>query len=502
MNSPTNSILNSFQNLANSAYLISDDQLRAISDRREKKLAKDQRKIVADEKKKVRSEIGTVSILAGTTHAEKIPVPLARVEIPVVPPVVAPVPEPITVPPTPAPVIVPPPTPAPVIVPPPTPAPVIVQPTELQVLPEPESLASKLAALRLKLAQNNTNTHHIPVPTTATTEWGGNNAFVRPAPVPRPYSSATMFPTATHQPFVNPQQRQDFNPPPPITRTAEEQEKRDKEIIFYKKKASLEEEAAVRQASLVLTLISNGVESLSSAINLQAVKTDGLSDNVEKALTAGEFDLAIKAYTDNPSSQVILRNPVTSGITAFGNVLLKTHNENMKKELKSGPIDFQRKSRREERRKYSDDDDDYEYRRRRSPRRRRHHDDDQKESSQYRRTSRKRDNLKTKSEHRPVVEKNSPKINSPKINYPRNSSKVIQQSASPVVTPDKSVTTTNTREKFKTTVANNFSALDTIETQLNNFGPVISNVKTMMENETMDLEAKQALEELRPDSLK
>lgn len=111
---------------------------------------------------------------------------------------------------------------------------------------------------------------------------------------------------------------------------------RTQELRYWRKKVSLEEEAAVKQAGMLLTMLSSFLESFTSAVGFKTIRTQGLSDAIQTALEAGDFDLAIKSYCISPQAISMLKNPITSFMTSFGHVVLRTHIENMKKELAQG----------------------------------------------------------------------------------------------------------------------------------------------------------------------
>jgi hypothetical protein len=98
----------------------------------------------------------------------------------------------------------------------------------------------------------------------------------------------------------------------------------------------MEEESAVKQAGMLLTMLSSFLESFTSAIGFNLVKTTGLSTAIQNALESGDFDLAIKSYCVNPSAISMLKNPMASFLTSFGHVMLRTHLDNMKKDLEKG----------------------------------------------------------------------------------------------------------------------------------------------------------------------
>ncbi len=82
----------------------------------------------------------------------------------------------------------------------------------------------------------------------------------------------------------------------------------------------------------MLVLMANGIESANSAFGCRAIKTKGLSDDVEAAVEAGEFDTSIKAFAITPAALQIINNPITSFGTTFGSILLQTHLRNLKEE--------------------------------------------------------------------------------------------------------------------------------------------------------------------------
>ena len=118
---------------------------------------------------------------------------------------------------------------------------------------------------------------------------------------------------------------------------------RTQELRYWRKKVSLEEEAAVKQAGMLLSLLSSFVESFTNAIGFTTIRTKGLSEAIQTALESGDFDLAIKSYCVSPQALNMLKNPVTSFMTSFGHVLLRTHIENVKRELEDGIQRFNQK---------------------------------------------------------------------------------------------------------------------------------------------------------------
>lgn len=123
--------------------------------------------------------------------------------------------------------------------------------------------------------------------------------------------------------------------------------RRSQELSYWRKKVSLEEEAAVKQAGMLLSLLSSFVESFTNAVGFTTIKTQGLSEAIQDALESGDFDLAIKSYCVSPHALNMLKNPVTSFMTSFGHVVLRTHIVNVKRELQEGIDDFKRRKREE-----------------------------------------------------------------------------------------------------------------------------------------------------------
>ena len=107
---------------------------------------------------------------------------------------------------------------------------------------------------------------------------------------------------------------------------------RQQEMEYWKKKVSLEEQAAIKQAGMVLTLLSNVIESFTNAIGFKMIRIQGLSTQMESALQMGDFDLAIRSYISHPSTIQLLQNPMASFVTSFGHVVLRTHLNNIKRE--------------------------------------------------------------------------------------------------------------------------------------------------------------------------
>jgi hypothetical protein len=118
---------------------------------------------------------------------------------------------------------------------------------------------------------------------------------------------------------------------------------RTQELRYWRKKVSLEEEAAVKQAGMLLSLLSSFVESFTNAIGFTTIRTQGLSEAIQTALESGDFDLAIKTYCVSPQALNMLKNPATSFMTSFGHVLLRTHIANVKRELEDGVKRFNHK---------------------------------------------------------------------------------------------------------------------------------------------------------------
>ncbi len=105
---------------------------------------------------------------------------------------------------------------------------------------------------------------------------------------------------------------------------------------YWRKKASEEEKAAMRRAGMMLVLFANGIESMNSAFGCKAIKTKGLSDEIEASIGAGEFDTCIKSIAITPGAIAVLNNPVASFATTFGSIVLSTHMKNLKKEAANG----------------------------------------------------------------------------------------------------------------------------------------------------------------------
>ena len=111
---------------------------------------------------------------------------------------------------------------------------------------------------------------------------------------------------------------------------------RTQELRYWRKKVCMEEDSAVKQAGMLLSLLSSFVESFTNAVGFTTIRTQGLSEAIQTALEAGDFDLAIKSYCVSPQALLMLQNPGTSFLTSFGHVVLRTHIDNMKRELSAG----------------------------------------------------------------------------------------------------------------------------------------------------------------------
>jgi len=111
---------------------------------------------------------------------------------------------------------------------------------------------------------------------------------------------------------------------------------RTQELRYWRKKVGMEEEAAVKQAGMLLSLLSSFVESFTTAVGFTTIRTQGLSEAIQTALEAGDFDLAIKSYCVSPDALEMLKNPAMSFMTSFGHIVLRTHIDNVKRELTQG----------------------------------------------------------------------------------------------------------------------------------------------------------------------
>ena len=119
-------------------------------------------------------------------------------------------------------------------------------------------------------------------------------------------------------------------------RTRVVDETKTKELAYWREKANRDEEAAIRRSGVILILLANGIESINSALNCKAIKTKGLSDDIEAAVDSGEFDTCIKSLAITPTAMKIINNPIASFSTTFGSILLSTHMRNMKEEAAGG----------------------------------------------------------------------------------------------------------------------------------------------------------------------
>lgn len=150
-------------------------------------------------------------------------------------------------------------------------------------------------------------------------------------PVQSPNTQQSPPPPPTHPETVN-QSKYTSNshipsppPPPPSPPPHTDDETRRTELAYWRRKVTLEEESAVKQAGMLLSMLSGIVETISGLFPNNFIKTKGLSEQVEKALEGGEFDLCIKDYCVSPGAIKMLRNPIMSFITSFLYIVLKTH---------------------------------------------------------------------------------------------------------------------------------------------------------------------------------
>ena len=114
------------------------------------------------------------------------------------------------------------------------------------------------------------------------------------------------------------------------------------EMEFWRKKANDEEHATIRRAGVIVVLVANAIESVNNALGCKAVKTTGLSEEVEASIEAGEFDTCIKSLAITPGAIAVINNPVASFATTFGSIVLSTHMKNLKREAANGISSLQK----------------------------------------------------------------------------------------------------------------------------------------------------------------
>jgi hypothetical protein len=117
------------------------------------------------------------------------------------------------------------------------------------------------------------------------------------------------------------------------------------EMEFWRKKANDDEHATIRRAGVIVVLVANAIESVNNALGCKAIKTTGLSDEVEASIEAGEFDTCIKSLAITPGAIAVINNPVASFATTFGSIVLSTHMKNLKKEAANGIQSLQKDKR-------------------------------------------------------------------------------------------------------------------------------------------------------------
>lgn len=138
----------------------------------------------------------------------------------------------------------------------------------------------------------------------------------------------------------------------------EDEERR--QIEYLRKKASLKEKTIISHAGLVLSLLSNTIETGANALSFDTIKLAGFADNVQAGVESGDFDLAIKAVSSNPTAIAVLENPLANFASTFASILVKTHVDNVKNEMSTGVSGYRarRFKNAKKSRKYDSMDDD------------------------------------------------------------------------------------------------------------------------------------------------
>jgi hypothetical protein len=122
----------------------------------------------------------------------------------------------------------------------------------------------------------------------------------------------------------------------PPSHAGEEEEAKLK--AFYRKTEKLESDAARKQAQMLLKILSGTLETTTDLLQFNAIKLKNLSKNTQLGLCAGNFDLSIKAIVEDPDYIRWLKDPMTSFSTAFIDIMMDTHLQNVEKELEMGVI--------------------------------------------------------------------------------------------------------------------------------------------------------------------
>ncbi len=122
-----------------------------------------------------------------------------------------------------------------------------------------------------------------------------------------------------------------------------------REVEYHRQKTDLKQKLAEKQVKIWAMVVTRLIETFVGAIGTDLVKLNGLADAVEDSLEEGTFNSVIRAYTESDQSLQILTNPATTLGANFVDIVLKTHRENVEREIITRPVDNVRKKHRAQR---------------------------------------------------------------------------------------------------------------------------------------------------------
>jgi hypothetical protein len=299
-------------------------------------------------------------------------------------------------------------------------------------------------------------------------------------------------------------------------RSSDDDRKRKDELSYFREKANMEEEAAIRQAGMLLNLMSTFTENLAGTVGFNAIKLTNLAENMESGLENGDFDLAIKSYISKPETLSMLQNPLLSFGSSFASIISKTHADNVKRELQQGLDGFRSKKKHEnetrkmnnrenkharersksrervskslERSRRRESSDEYSRRRRYSRSRSR--------DKYYRRSRSRRRSLSNDRNSRDYRRRSRSQDRKSKHTKDNNISDDKAFTATTIIPADTAGPAKTERIPFKTSTQT--GPLNKIGNVIEKFTPFLGTISTAIENENIISAKKDELEKLRP----
>ena len=112
-----------------------------------------------------------------------------------------------------------------------------------------------------------------------------------------------------------------------------------KELQYWRAKSCIDKKVTVTHTGMIIVLLAGCVESLNASIGKGFVDTRGLSSSVEDGIGNGDFDALIESLSSHPTAISMVRNPLASFIAIFGGIILSTHLKNKKRTRDEKPKD-------------------------------------------------------------------------------------------------------------------------------------------------------------------